>query len=193
MSTRGIVFFLAKFCSQKNSRVLISNMTIVFFKFQLKNTQIRHFCPQIQTFLFFCEILKLAKLEGADFKCDNSFLKFQLKNTQIKYIWSQIWTFLFFRKLLQSDKFEGADFKYSNSYFFQVLAQKYLNNVFLIPNLGISIFHKLLQLDKFEGTDFKYVQVRAQKYANLAFLVPSFGPRFLFFARNFAIRQIGGH
>ena len=50
-------------------------MTIVFLKFQLKNTQIRNFLSQIQAFLFFREILQLEKFEGADFKYENSFFR----------------------------------------------------------------------------------------------------------------------
>ena len=46
------VLFFSKFCIQINSRMLISNMTIVLLKFQPKNTQIRHFSSQIQEFWF---------------------------------------------------------------------------------------------------------------------------------------------
>ena len=55
-------------------------------------------------------------------------------------------------------------FKYDNS-FFSILAQKYLNNTFLVKNTQIWNFlsqiltflflRKILQLDKFEGIDFK--------------------------------------
>ena len=51
--------------------------------------------------------------------------------------------FCFFAKFLQSDKFENADFKYDNS-FFKILAQKYPNKVFLVPNLGIVVFSQKL-------------------------------------------------
>ena len=43
--------------------------------------------------------------------------------------------------------------------FFLILAQKYPNKVFLVPNLAIFIFHEILQLEKFEGADFKYVNI----------------------------------
>ena len=44
----------------------------------------------------------------------------------------------FFAKILQIDKFEGADFRYDNS-FLKILAQKYQNKAFLVPNLAIFI------------------------------------------------------
>ena len=40
--------------------------------------------------------------------------------------------------------------------FLKILAQKYPNKAFLVPNLDISFFHKILHLDKLEGADFKY-------------------------------------
>ena len=95
------------FVKQANLRVLISNLTIVFLKFLLKNTQIRHFWSQIQAFLFLHKILQFHQIEGADFKYDNSFLKFQP-------FLSQIQTFSLFHDILQFYKFQGADFKYDN-------------------------------------------------------------------------------
>ena len=84
--------------------------------------------------------------------------------------------FLFLRKILESDKLEGADFKYSNN-FFLILAQKYPNKAFLVPNVGIFFLHKILQLSKFKGVDLKYdnsfFKIIAQKYPNKAFLVPN--------------------
>ena len=98
-----------------NLRVLISNVTVIFLKFQPKNTQIRHFWSQIQTFSFFPEILQFDKFKGADFKYDNRFLKFLPQNTQISHFWSHMQAFLLFHKISQIDKSEGADFKYDNS------------------------------------------------------------------------------
>ena len=108
--------FFAKFCNYTNSRVLISSMTIVFSNSSPKVTQVRHFWSQTQKFLFFCKILQLGKIEGADFKYGNSFFKFQPKSTQLRHFWSQIQTFLFFCKILQLEKLQGADFKYDNSF-----------------------------------------------------------------------------
>ena len=39
------------------------------------------------------------------------------------------------------DKLEGADFKYDNS-FFKILAQKYPNKTFLVPNLAIFVISR---------------------------------------------------
>ena len=40
--------------------------------------------------------------------------------------------------------------------FFEVLAQKYSNKVFLVVNLGNFVFHQILKFGKFEVTYFKY-------------------------------------
>ena len=39
---------------------------------------------------------------------------------------------------------------------FKIPLQKYPNNVFLVPNLGIFIFHEISQFEKFKGADYKY-------------------------------------
>ena len=44
--------------------------------------------------------------------------------------------YCFFREILQLDKFEVADFRYDNC-FLKMLAQKYPNKAFLVPNLDI--------------------------------------------------------
>ena len=113
-------------------------MTTVLIKFWPKNTQIRHLQSLIYAFSLFHKILQIDRFEGADFKYDNSFLKFLPKNTQIRHFWSQIQAFSLFHKILRLDKFEGADFKCDNSSY-KILAQKYPNKAFLIPNLGIFI------------------------------------------------------
>ena len=41
-------------------------------------------------------------------------------------------------------------------YCFQIPAQKYINQVFLVSNLGIIVFSWYFENDKFEGDDFKY-------------------------------------
>ena len=42
-------------------------------------------------------------------------------------------------------------------YLFKILAKKYPNKAFLVPNLDIfGFFCKILQLDRFEGADLKY-------------------------------------
>ena len=45
----------------------------------------------------------------------------------------------FFGLILEIDKLEDADFKYGNS-IFKIVAQKYSNTTFLIPNLGVFVF-----------------------------------------------------
>ena len=40
--------------------------------------------------------------------------------------------------------------------FFLILAQKYPNRAFVVPNLGTFIFHEIWQLETFEAADFKY-------------------------------------
>ena len=78
-------FFFEKFWSQTNSRVMISNMTIAFFKILAQKCPSNvFFVPNLDIFvcLFVCfcgEILQLDKFEDADFKYDNSFWKFQAK------------------------------------------------------------------------------------------------------------------
>ena len=47
------------------------------------------------------------KLEGADFKFDNSFFKLQPKNTQIKYFWPQIYEFSILKKKFTIRKIRG--------------------------------------------------------------------------------------
>ena len=60
---------------------------------------------------------------------------------------------------------------------FKILAQKYPNKAFLIPNLGILFFREILQIHKLEGADSKYdnsfSKNLAQKCPNKTFLVPN--------------------
>ena len=58
----------------------------IVFKFQLKNTQIRHFWSQIKGILFLHQTLQQDKFEEAGFKCDNSIFKFEPKYMQIRGI-----------------------------------------------------------------------------------------------------------
>ena len=92
--------FSAKFCSETNSMILISNMTILFSKASPKIPKSDIFGPKFRHFDFFSEILQLDYFESADFKYGNSFSKiiaqkylikaFLVKNTQISHFWSQI-------------------------------------------------------------------------------------------------------
>ena len=73
-------------CILANSKVLISNMAIVF--------------SQTQLFFGLHETLHFDKLEGADFKYDNSFLKFQLKKYPNKTLLVLYLSFFFFNMKL---------------------------------------------------------------------------------------------
>ena len=71
-------------------------MTLVFLKFQTKNTQIRHRQSKIQAFSIFRETLQFDKFEDDDFKYDHIVFKFHSRNIQIKHFWSLLQAFLFF-------------------------------------------------------------------------------------------------
>ena len=96
----------------------------------------------------------------------------------------------FFHKIFQIDKLEGVDFKYDNI-FFKILAQKYSNETFLVPNIFIFFFWRFFAIRKIRGCSFqiykKHSQIRAP---NQAFLVPSL--RIFVFAPKFVIRHIRG-
>ena len=89
------------------------------------------------------------KIEGVDFKYDNSFFKSQPKNTQIRHF---VLKFLFLHKTLQQYKFKDTDFNFLNS------SPKIPNQIFLVKNTQIRHFWFQIQ-------------------------------KFLFFWRNFAVRQ----
>ena len=88
--------------------------------------------------------------------------------------------------------------------FLKIIAQKYPNKAFLVPNLGIFPFRKILQLDKFEAADFKHdnsiFKILAQKYLSKAFLVKNiqrkhFLPKifaFLFFRKILQLDKFKG-
>ena len=57
----------------------------IVFKFQAKNTQIRHFWSQILEFSLVQEILKLDKSEEVNFKYDNIVFEFQHKNALLRH------------------------------------------------------------------------------------------------------------
>ena len=64
----------------------------------------------------FSQKSQLGKLEGSDFKYDNSVFKLLPKNIKTRHFESQIKTFLFIQEILQLDKFECAHLKYHNSF-----------------------------------------------------------------------------
>ena len=146
--------YFTKCSNEINSKVLISNMTIIVSKFQPKNIQIRHFWSQIQAFLFFLKILQLDKFEGTGLKYNNIVFKFQPKNTEIWHFWFQIQIFSFLHEILKCYKVEGVDFKYDNGFLKFQLQNTQIRH-FWSQIQTFSLFHKILQLDIFEGADFK--------------------------------------
>ena len=127
-----------------------------FFLILAKNTQMRYFWSQIQPFLLFHEILQLDQFEDADFKFDNSFFKFYPKNSPYKVFWvPNLSIFCFFWRNFAIRQNRGCWFQISR-WFFKILAQKYSNKTFLVPNQEFSLFHEISQLYQFEGAYFKY-------------------------------------
>ena len=79
--------------------------------------------------------------------------------------WFQIWQYCSkfqpkipksgdFGPILKKDKLEDADFKYEYS-IFKILAQRYPNQIFLIPNLGVFVFHPNISSRKIRGCCFQ--------------------------------------
>ena len=134
-------------------------MTIVFQNSSQKNPNKALLVPNFGISLFH-NILQLHKFKGAYFKSHNSFFKilaqkypnkaFLVKNTQKWSFWPQILVFLLAHKLLQLDKLKGTDFKSRNS-FLRILAQKYQNQAFLVPNLGIFIISQYFAIRQIKG------------------------------------------
>ena len=62
-----------------------------FFSLKYQNKAL--FGPKFKCFSFFRKILHLDKLEGADFKYDNTVFKFHPKSTQFREFLSQIYGF----------------------------------------------------------------------------------------------------
>ena len=65
-------YSFTKFCNQSNSRVLISNMTILFSNSIAKYTNQAFLVPNLKVFILY-QTLQLNKFEGVDFKYDNAF------------------------------------------------------------------------------------------------------------------------
>ena len=107
------------------------------FKFQLKNTQVRHFRSQTWRFLFLNQTLHKYKFEEAYFKYDNSIFKYQPQIRKSSIFGPKLRIFVFSR-ILQLDKFgvliSNMTILFSNS------SPKYPNKIFLVPNLGIFVF-----------------------------------------------------
>ena len=112
-----------------NSRVLISNMTIVFSNSDLKIPKWGIFGLTFKVFLFLIILWSITNA-SAGFKYGNVFLKRLVKNTKVSQFLSQTLSFVVLQETLQFEKFMGADFKYHNT-FFQIPPQKHLNKTLL--------------------------------------------------------------
>ena len=131
--------------------------------------------------MFLHKILQLDKFEGADYKYDNILFKFQSKNTQIRRFSPKIKSFHFFTKF-RIWQVWGCWYQIWQ-YSFQILAQKYRNKAFLVPNLGNFILPWNFGIRKIQGCWFQiwqyYYQIPVQKYPNQAILVPNLRILFL--------------
>ena len=78
---------------------------------------------------------------------------------------------------MQLDQFEGADFKYDNS-FFKILAQKYPNKTFLVPNLAIFVISRNFASRSIRGCWFQMWQYCFQTPVQKIPKSGIFGPKF---------------
>ena len=148
--------FFRNFSSQTNSRVLISNTEIVFFRFQTSKSQIRHFWSQIQTYFVFCKTWQIDRFEAVDFKYDNSFLKILPPKYPNKgFLVPYLDIFVLFKKfchqtilslLISSRAIVILNFQRKTTQVKQFWLQIY---TFLF------FFYKILLLGEFEGVDLK--------------------------------------
>ena len=99
-----------------NSKVLISNMTVVFSNFVLILSKKSFLEINLKSF-FVATTLKFQTFLGGDFKYDNSFLKLSLNNTQIKFFSAKYRKFLFMLEHLHFEKFKAFDFKYHHRFY----------------------------------------------------------------------------
>ena len=165
----------------------------IVFKFQPKNTQIKHAGSQIQPFLFFCsffpKILQLDKFDGVDFEYHNSIFKFLPQNTQIRYFWTLTWAlFHVFHESLHLDKFEGADFKY-DSFVFKFQFKNTQIRLFWSQVSPCCFFVKFCFQTKSRKliSNMAIFLARPQKKSNNAFFVSNLS--FFIFSKSFPIRQ----
>ena len=114
--------FCTKLCNKSNSRTQISNTAILFSNSSSKipkqvafgqNSQERHFWSQIQVFLFFCQILQLDMISGADCRYDNSFLKKTLApiNPKKAFFVQNLGIFILFPRTLAIRQIGGCRFQ----------------------------------------------------------------------------------
>ena len=140
-------FFFWKFCKLDKCEGADFKYDNIIFKFQSKNTKIRHSWSQIQAFSFLHQTLQQDKFDDADFKYDINVFKFQPQNTEIWHFWSQISEFLFFAQ----NKGNSRVLISNMTMVFQNCGLKHPNKAFLIPNLRILIFARNFAIRQFGG------------------------------------------
>ena len=113
------------------------------------------FLSQILAFLFLHKILQLDKLEGIDFKYNNSFLKFCRKNTQTGTFGPKFRHYCFFVKFCKQTNLRVM---ISNVTIAFLILQPQNTKLWHLwcQIQAFELFHNILQLDKFKGSDFKY-------------------------------------
>ena len=84
-----------------------------FFKFQPKNTKIRHFCPKFKNFYIYT---KLCSKTNSRTLISNMIIIFSNSSQKYPSLVPNLRIFIL-HQTLQSDKFEGIDFKYDNGFF----------------------------------------------------------------------------
>ena len=110
-------YFWTKLCNEANSRVLISNMKMIFQSCDPKYL-IKTFL-KFKIFYFYTKLAKFDKLEGVDFKYDNFCTKYAY--------------FLFLHETSHNKKIEGNNF-------FQIPSKKYPNKKFSLKTQSFFLF-----------------------------------------------------
>ena len=155
-------------------------MTLVFYSFQLQNTQKRYFFSKNETtFVFFTKVCNKTNIRALISKTKIVFLRFQPRKSQLSHFMYQIQTTLFFfTKFSNQTNWRGAGFRYDNIFFtFQPRKTQMKHFLFQIQMFLFFFFFfcTILQIDKFKAFDFKYdnsfLKFLAPKYPNNAFLV----------------------
>ena len=103
--------FDMKLCILTNSKMLISNMTVVFFKFWRKSTIIKHFWSQTQNYFCFTLNFTYWQIRGCWFKIWQKFYQIPVQKYPNREI--LVPNLLFYLTW----NFEDADFKNDSSFF----------------------------------------------------------------------------
>ena len=120
------LFFFTKFHSLTNSRVLILNTTIVFFKILTQNDINEGYLVLYLGIFVFYKMFQLDKFKAADFTYDNSFFKIVTqKDLNMAFLVLYLGNFIFLQNFAV------------RQYCFKIPARKYPSKAFLVPNLCI--------------------------------------------------------